>query len=247
MKNLLILLMTTCTLFAQLEVYTNIAKTNNSIAKNQFFQISLDIIKQMQKTLGKNNAVKIYPAKKYNKDTKNTIFIGTTDSFTQDNFKALNIFTTEKYTLYGNKHEIYYIDTLKDAKSVKKIYCKKYKLFQNIFKNNKFHNISYIKKRNTGLKNLLKYKQRLWLMSNWKIKKATKKYYKKIKPIHTVTTKETHIMLPNNINDKEFQSWKNALTAMQTNGTLKKIVAKWEKKLNLNLELQANGAITVVD
>lgn len=249
MGKLFLLFIITVSLYGQLNVYTNLESSKKKFNSNNFIQISLAIVKELEKEANKNKKVHLQPLKKYNQGIKNAIFIGSPNEIVNQQFTLFKPLISQKYKLYGNRYEIYYIDSLEDAKSAKQIYCKQSQLTENMLKKNNFENLSYVKKSSTGLKRMVKSQERLWLNSDWEVNKyakLAKLNTQELKPVLELQNNKKYLMFPKSMDLSTYEKYSNAYMTLKTNGTLNEIVQKWEKILNIKLELNDQG-ISVIE
>jgi len=241
--------------FAELKIYTNEEPPQQFTQNGILTGIGTDIIQEIQKRLGTNETINVYPwtrAIAITKKHKNTILY--LAEKTEDRipfYHFIGPILQKKYILYGKSDLNIKIDSLKKAKNIGKISCVLDDVREVFLRKKAFKELIYGEDQEKALNLMLNNRSTLWASSDWENKIQMKKQNKDenlIKPIYLLFQNKNYIAINKKTNPQIIKKWKNTLKEIKQDGTMDKIAQKWGKILGLKLQfMKKYDAIGIVE
>ncbi len=233
-KNfLLIILLSISTSYASdnITLLTENKPPINFINKNgQTTGLSVELVQKMAKRLGDACKIKVVPWNKGYKDTlknSNTAFFSTTWSIERDKlFKWVGPLLTNQVILYKKKGNPVTINTIDDAKKVKRIGTYKNDSKEHILKLKGFKNLDSAIDNISNPKKLMAGKIDLWIstaIQSGPTCKIAGINSSKIEPVLTLRKQKMYLAFSKKTKDTIVNKWQKAFNSLLKEGIVKKI------------------------
>jgi len=200
--------------------------------------ISVEIVRAIQKEVGNNSKIKVYPwsrGMKLLEKRKNYALFSTLRTKQRENkFKWVGPLAKMELVFFKKTNSKIKINSIDDAKKVSKIGVTNKVANYDILKAMGFKNLDVIKSGVDvkNIKKLIKGRIDLWpaLKSTGIYNAKIMGYAGKIEPIDNVTIFEgdLYIAFNKNTDDKIIKKWQSALDKLKENGTIKEIIKRYK-------------------
>ena len=205
-------------------------------ADGKLVGISVEIVKAIQKELNDNSKIKVYPwnrGVKILEHKKNSALFSMMRTPKRENrYKWVGPLASLKLVFFKREDFILKLNSIDDAKKVKKIGVTKEMPNYQILKSLKFNNLDVLNSNDTAnIKKLVKKRINLWLSVRAAgIYSSIKMGYKDIiVPIDNIVLAkgDLYIAFNKQTDDEVINKWQKALDKLKQNGIIKKIIYKY--------------------
>ncbi len=199
---------------------------------------SVDIVKEIQKRVGSNETIKVYPwARAYKKalTDENVVLFGMTHTKARhDLFKWIGPLATKRDILVALKGSGIKIKTLADAKTVKSIGTLRDDTRERLLKSFGFTNLKPVSDELMKAKKLAMGRIDLWAYKIPGLRtvcELAEVDYHQFKEVYNLREIKVDIAFSKNTSDEIVNKWRTAFDAMLADGTIKQIQKKWNLRL----------------
>jgi len=199
---------------------------------------SVEIVKEIQRRVGSHEKIKVYPwARAYKMALKdeNVVLFGTTyTKIRHDKFKWIGPLATKRDILVAKKGSGIKINSLEDAKKVKRIGTLRDDTREHLLKRLGFTNLEPVSDEQKNAKKLVLGRIDLWTYKKPGLKTVCELAgvdYDEIEEVFHLRKIDLMIAFSKKTSDSIVQNWRNAFTEMLADGTIMQIRRKWNLKV----------------
>jgi polar amino acid transport system substrate-binding protein len=199
---------------------------------------SVEIVKEIQKRVGSHEKIKVYPwarAYKMALEDENVVLFGTTyTKVRHDKFKWIGPLATKRDILVAKKGSGIKINSLEDAKKVKRIGTLRDDTREHLLKRLGFTNLEPVSDEQKNAKKLVLGRIDLWTYKKPGLKTVCELAgvdYDEIEEVFHLRKIDLMIAFSKKTSDSIVQNWRNAFTEMLADGTIMQIRRKWNLKV----------------
>ena len=196
---------------------------------------SVEIVKEIQKRVGSREDIKVYPwarAYKMALEDENVVLFGMTHTKVRENiFKWVGPLATKRDILVAKKGSGIKINSLEDAKKVKRIGTLRDDTRERLLQSHGFTNLESVSDEQKNAKKLAMGRIDLWAYKQPGLKTVCELAgvdYNEIEEVYHLRVSELMIAFSKKTSDSIVQKWRNAFNDMLADGTVNKIHVKWE-------------------
>ena len=198
---------------------------------------SVEIVKEIQRRVGSSEIIKVYPwarAYKMALENENIVLFGMTHTIERDEkFKWVGPLATKRDILVGRKDSGIKINSLEDAKRVKRIGTLRDDTRERLLRKLGFENLESVSDEQLNAKKLVLGRIDLWAYKKPGLKTVCELAgidYGKIQEVYHLREINVSIAFSKKTSDSIVQKWKNSFEEMMADGTIVKIRKKWQHK-----------------
>jgi polar amino acid transport system substrate-binding protein len=199
---------------------------------------SVEIVKEIQRRVGSHEQIKVYPwarAYKMALEDENVVLFGTTYTKERhDKFKWVGPLATKRDILVAKKGSGIKINSLEDAKKVKRIGTLRDDTRERLLKSVGFTNLEPVSDEQKNAKKLVLGRIELWAYKKPGLKTVCELAgvdYNEIEEVYHLRKIDLMIAFSKKTSDSIVQNWRNAFNEMLADGTIMQIRKKWNLKL----------------
>jgi polar amino acid transport system substrate-binding protein len=199
---------------------------------------SVDTVKEIQRRVGSDEPIQVYPwarAYKMALEQENVVLFGTTHTEARhDKFKWIGPLATKRDILVARKDSGIRINSLEDAKKVKRIGTLRDDTRERLLKSLGFTNLEPVSDEQLNAKKLVVGRVDLWTYKIPGLRTVCELAgvdYTKIEEVYNLREINVDIAFSKKTSDSVVEEWRNAFNEMLADGTLVKIRKEWNKKL----------------
>ena len=222
-------------LSAELTILTENLPNLNYIKDGELVGLSVDIVKEIQKRVGSHEQIKVFPwARAYNlalQEENVVLFSMTHTEARKDLFKWICPLVTKRDILVAKKGSGIAINSLEDAKKVKRIGTIRDDSKERLLKSHGFTNLESVSDEQKNAKKLILGRIDLWVNKQPGLKTVCDLAgvdYNQIEEVFHLRKRDLCIAFSKNTSDSIVQKWRNAFNDMLADGTILQIRNKWD-------------------
>ena len=223
---------------AELTILTENLPPLNYLKDGLLVGPSVEIVKEIQRRVGSHEQIKVYPwarAYKMALEDENVVLFGTTyTKVRHDKFKWIGPLATKRDILVAKKGSGIKINSLEDAKKVKRIGTLRDDTRGRLLKRLGFTNLEPVSDEQKNAKKLVLGRIDLWTYKKPGLKTVCELAgvdYNEIEEVYHLRKIDLMIAFSKKTSDSIVQNWRNAFTEMLADGTIMQIRKKWNLKL----------------
>jgi polar amino acid transport system substrate-binding protein len=223
---------------AELTILTENLPPLNYLKDGVLVGPSVEIVKEIQKRVGSHEKIKVYPwarAYKMALEDENVVLFGTTyTKVRHDKFKWIGPLATKRDILVAKKSSGIKINSLEDAKKVKRIGTLRDDTREHLLKRLGFTNLEPVSDEQKNAKKLVLGRIDLWTYKKPGLKTVCELAgvdYDEIEEVFHLRKIDLMIAFSKKTSDSIVQNWRNAFTEMLADGTIMQIRRKWNLKV----------------
>jgi polar amino acid transport system substrate-binding protein len=236
-----ILIITQPVLCEELTILTENLPPLNYVDNGVLVGPSVEIVKEVQKRVGSLEQIQVYPwsrAYKMALEEKNVILFGMTyTKVRHDKFKWVGPLATKRDILVAKKGSGIIIDSLEDAKKVKRIGTLRDDTRGRLLESQGFTNLEPVSDEQLNAKKLALGRIDLWAYKIPGLRTVCDLAgvdYTEFKEVYHLREIDLMIAFSKKTSDSIVQKWRDAFNEMLVDGTLLQIRKKWNIKLEDN-------------
>jgi polar amino acid transport system substrate-binding protein len=221
-------------LSAELTILTENLPNLNYIKDGELVGLSVDIVKEIQKRVGSHEQIKVFPwARAYNlalQEENVVLFSMTHTEARKDLFKWICPLVTKRDILVAKKGSGIAINSLEDAKKVKRIGTIRDDSKERLLKSHGFTNLESVSDEQKNAKKLILGRIDLWVNKQPGLKTVCDLAgvdYNQIEEVFHLRKRDLCIAFSKNTSDSIVLKWKNTFHEMLADGTIQQIRNKW--------------------
>ena len=221
-------------LSAELTILTENLPPLNYLKDGVLVGPSVEIVKEIQKRVGSSEEIKVYPwarAYKMALADENVVLFGMTHTkVREDIFKWVGPLATKRDILVAKKGSGVKINSLEDAKKVKRIGTLRDDTRERLLQSHGFTNLESVSDEQKNAQKLVMGRIDLWAYKQPGLKTVCELAgvdYNEIEEIFHLRVIDVSIAFSKKTSDSIVQKWRNAFNDMLADGTIKKIRDKW--------------------
>jgi polar amino acid transport system substrate-binding protein len=225
-------------LSAELTILTENLPPLNYMEDGVLVGPSVDIVKEIQKRVGSHEQIKVYPwarAYKMALEEKNVVLFGMTHTkVREDIFKWVGPLATKRDILVAKKGSGIKINSLEDAKKVKRIGTLRDDTRERLLKSHGFTNLEPVSDEQKNAKKLALGRIDLWTYKKPGLRTVCELAgvdYNEIEEVYHLREIELMIAFSKKTSDSIVQKWRDAFSEILADGTIMQIRKKWNDKL----------------
>ena len=225
-------------LSAELTILTENLPPLNYVEDGVLVGPSVDIVREIQRRVGSDDEIKVYPwarAYKMALEEENVVLFGMTHTEVRDDqFKWIGPLATKRDILVAKKGSGIRINSLEDAKKVKRIGTLRDDTRERLLKRQGFTNLEPVSDEQMNARKLVLGRIDLWTYKIPGLRTVCDLAgvdYKEIEEIYSLREINVDIAFSKKTSDTIVQKCKNAFNAMVADGTLMKIRKRWNKRI----------------
>ena len=225
-------------LSAELTILTENLPPLNYVKDGVLVGPSVEIVKEIQRRVGSHEQIKVYPwARAYRMalEDENVVLFGTTHTKVRhDKFKWVGPLATKRDILVAKKGSGIKINTLEDAKKVKRIGTLRDDTRERLLKRHGFTNLEPVSDEQKNAKKLVLGRIDLWTYKIPGLRTVCELAgvdYNEVEEVYSLREIDVSIAFSKKTSDAIVQKWKNAFNEMLADGTIMQIRKKWNMKL----------------
>jgi polar amino acid transport system substrate-binding protein len=225
-------------LSAELTILTENLPPLNYLKDGVLVGPSVEIVKEIQRRVGSHEQIKVYPwarAYKMALEDENVVLFGTTYTKERhDKFKWVGPLATKRDILVAKKGSGIKINSLEDAKKVKRIGTLRDDTRESLLKSVGFTNLEPVSDEQKNAKKLVLGRIELWAYKKPGLKTVCELAgvdYNEIEEVYHLRKIDLMIAFSKKTSDSIVQNWRNAFNEMLADGTIMQIRKKWNLKL----------------
>lgn len=199
---------------------------------------SVDTVKEIQRRVGSDEPIQVYPwarAYKMALEQQNVVLFGTTHTEARhDKFKWIGPLATKRDILVARKGSGIRINSLEDAKKVKRIGTLRDDTRERLLKSLGFTNLEPVSDEQLNAKKLVVGRVDLWTYKIPGLRTVCELAgvdYTKIEEVYNLREINVDIAFSKETSDSIVEEWRSAFDEMLADGTLIKIRKEWNRKL----------------
>jgi len=223
---------------AELTILTENLPPLNYLKDGLLVGPSVEIVKEIQRRVGSHEEIKVYPwarAYKMALEDENVVLFGTTyTKVRHDKFKWIGPLATKRDILVVKKGSGIKINSLEDAKKVKRIGTLRDDTRGRLLKRLGFTNLEPVSDEQKNAKKLVLGRIDLWTYKKPGLKTVCELAgvdYNEIEEVYHLRKIDLMIAFSKKTSDSIVQNWRNAFNEMLADGTIMQIRKKWNDKL----------------
>jgi polar amino acid transport system substrate-binding protein len=225
-------------LSAELTILTENLPPLNYVKDGVLVGPSVEIVKEIQRRVGSHEQIKVYPwarAYKMALEDENVVLFGTTHTEVRhDKFKWIGPLATKRDILVAKKGSGIKINTLEDAKKVRRVGTLRDDTREQYLKLNGFTNLEPVSDEQKNAQKLILGRIDLWAYKKPGLKTVCELAgvdYNEIEEVYHLREINVDIAFSKKTSDSIVQKWRNAFSEMLADGTVLRIRKKWNDKL----------------
>ena len=225
-------------LSAELTILTENLPPLNYLKGGVLVGPSVEIVKEIQRRIGSHEQIKVYPwarAYKMALEDENVVLFGTTyTKVRHDKFKWIGPLATKRDILVAKRGSGITINSLEDAKKVKRIGTLRDDTRERLLKRHGFTNLESVSDEQKNAKKLVLGRIDLWTYKKPGLKTVCELAgvdYNEIEEVFHLRKIDLMIAFSKKTSDSIVQNWSNAFNEMLADGTIMQIRKKWNLKL----------------
>jgi polar amino acid transport system substrate-binding protein len=222
-------------LSAELTILTENLPPLNYVENGVLVGPSVEIVKEIQRRVGSHEQIKVYPwarAYKMALEEENVVLFGMTHTKVRDDiFKWVGPLATKRDILVAKKGSGIKINSLEDAKKVKRIGTLRDDTRENLLKSHGFTNLEPVSDEQKNAKKLVLGRIDLWAYKQPGLKTVCDLAgvdYNEMEEVYHLRVIDVSIAFSNKTSDSIVQKWRNAFDEMLADGTIMQIRNKWK-------------------
>jgi polar amino acid transport system substrate-binding protein len=199
---------------------------------------SVEIVREIQRRLGSHEQIEVYPwARAYKRaleDENVVLFSMTYTKARHDKFKWIGPLAKKRDILVAKKGSGIEINSLEDAKKVKRIGTLRDDTRERLLKSLGFTNLEPVSDERKNAKKLILGRIDLWTYKKPGLRTVCELAgvdYDEVEELYHLREIELMIAFSKKTSDEIVQKWRNAFNEMLADGTIMKIRKKWNAKL----------------
>ena len=223
---------------AELTILTENLPPLNYLKDGVLVGPSVEIVKEIQRRVGSHEEIKVYPwarAYKMALEDENVVLFGMTyTKVRHDKFKWIGPLATKRDILVVKKGSGIKINSLEDAKKVKRIGTLRDDTRERLLKRLGFTNLEPVSDEQKNAKKLVLGRIDLWTYKKPGLKTVCELAgvdYNEIEEVYHLRKIDLMIAFSKKTSDSIVQNWRNAFNEMLADGTIMQIRKKWNLKL----------------
>ncbi|MEJ2234488.1 MAG: transporter substrate-binding domain-containing protein [Syntrophobacterales bacterium] len=225
-------------LSAELTILTENLPPLNYVEDGVLVGPSVDTVREIQRRVGSNEEIKVYPwarAYKMALEEENIVLFGMTHTEVRhDQFKWIGPLATKRDILVAKKGSGIRINSLEDAKKVKRIGTLRDDTRERLLKSQGFTNLEPVSDEQMNARKLVLGRIDLWTYKIPGLRTVCDLAgvdYKEMEEVYSLREINVDIAFSKKTSDAIVQKWNNAFNQMTADGTLMKIRKRWNNKL----------------
>ena len=225
-------------LSAELTILTENLPPLNYLKDGVLVGPSVEIVKEIQRRVGSHEQIKVYPwarAYKMALEDENVVLFGTTyTKVRHDKFKWVGPLATKRDILVAKKGSGIKINSLEDAKKVKRIGTLRDDTRERLLNSLGFTNLEPVSDEQKNAKKLVLGRIDLWTYKKPGLKTVCELAgvdYNEIEEVYHLRKIDLMIAFSKKTSDSIVQNWRNAFNEMLADGTIMQIRKKWNNIL----------------
>jgi len=195
---------------------------------------SVEIVKEIQKRVGSHEQIKVFPwarAYKMALEKENVVLFGMTHTKDrEDKFKWIGPLATKRDILVAKKDSGIVINSLEDAKKVKRIGTLRDDTRERLLKSHGFTNLESVSDEQKNAKKLAAGRIDLWTYKKPGLKTVCELAgvdYNEFEEVFHLRKIDLSIAFSKKTSDSIVEKWRNAFNEMLNDGTIQRIRNKW--------------------
>jgi polar amino acid transport system substrate-binding protein len=225
-------------LAAELTILTENLPPLNYIKDGILVGPSVEIVKEIQRRVGSHEQIKVFPwarAYKMALEDENVVLFGMTHTkVRKDKFKWVGPLATKRDILVAKKGSGIIINSLEDAKKVKRIGTLRDDTRERLLKSHGFTNLEPVSDEQKNAQKLVLGRIDLWTYKKPGLRTVCELAgvdHNEIEEVYHLREIELMIAFSKKTSDSIVQKWRDAFNDMLADGTLMQIRKKWNDKL----------------
>ena len=225
-------------LSAELTILTENLPPLNYVEDGVLVGPSVDIVREIQRRVGSQEEIKVYPwarAYKMALEEENVVLFGMTHTEVRhEQFKWIGPLATKRDILVAKKGSGIRINSLEDAKKVKRIGTLRDDTRERLLKSQGFTNLEPVSDEQMNAQKLVLGRIDLWTYKIPGLRTVCDLAgvdYKEMEEVYSLREINVDIAFSKKTSDSIVQKWKNAFNEMVADGTLMKIRKRWNKRI----------------
>ena len=225
-------------LSAELTILTENLPPLNYVEDGVLVGPSVDTVREIQRRVGSHEEIKVYPwarAYKMALEEENVVLFGMTHTEVRhDQFKWIGPLATKRDILVAKKGSGIQINSLEDAKKVKRIGTLRDDTRERLLKSQGFTNLEPVSDEQMNAQKLVLGRIDLWTYKTPGLRTVCDLAgvdYKEMEEVYSLREINVDIAFSKKTPDAIVQKWNNAFNEMTADGTLMKIRKRWNNKL----------------
>ncbi len=221
-------------LSTELTILTENLPNLNYIKDGELVGLSVDIVKEIQKRVGSHEQIKVFPwARAYSLalEEKNVVLFSITHTESRKGlFKWICPLVTKRDILVAKKGSGIEINSLEDAKKVKRIGTIRDDSKERLLKSHGFTNLESVSDEQQNVKKLILGRIDLWVNKQPGLKTVCDLAgvdYHQLEEVFHLRERDLCIAFSRNTSDSIVRKWRNAFNDMLTDGTIQQIRNTW--------------------
>jgi len=222
----------------QLTILTENLPPLNYLRNGVLVGPSVEIVKEIQRRIGSHEEIRVYPwarAYKIALEDENVVLFGTTyTKVRHDKFKWIGPLATKRDILVAKKGSGITINSLDDAKKVKRIGTLRDDTRERLLKRHGFINLEPVSDEQKNAKKLVLGRIDLWTYKIPGLKTVCELAgvdYNEIEEVYHLRKIDLMIAFSKKTSDSIVQKWRNAFNEMLADGTIMQIRKRWNNIL----------------
>jgi len=222
----------------QLTILTENLPPLNYLRNGVLVGPSVEIVKEIQRRIGSHEEIRVYPwarAYKMALEDENVVLFGTTyTKVRHDKFKWIGPLATKRDILVAKKGSGITINSLDDAKKVKRIGTLRDDTRERLLKRHGFTNLEPVSDEQKNAKKLVLGRIDLWTYKIPGLKTVCELAgvdYNEIEEVYHLRKIDLMIAFSKKTSDSIVQKWRNAFNEMLADGTIMQIRKRWNNIL----------------
>jgi polar amino acid transport system substrate-binding protein len=225
-------------LSAELTILTENLPPLNYVENGELVGPSVDIVKEIQRRVGSHEKIEVYPwARAYKmalEDENIVLFSMTYTKIRYDKFKWIGPVAKKRDILVAKKGSGLKINSLEDARKVKRIGTLRDDTRERLLKGLGFTNLEPVSDEQLNARKLDLGRIDLWTYKKPGLRTVCELAgvdFNEIEEVYNLREIDLMIAFSKKTSDSIVEKWRNAFTEMLADGTVMKIRKKWNKKL----------------
>ena len=225
-------------LSAELIILTENLPPLNYVEDGVLVGPSVDTVKEIQRRVGSQEEIKVYPwARAYQMalEKENVVLFGMTHTeIRHEQFKWIGPLATKRDILVAKKGSGITINSLEDAKKVKRIGTLRDDTRERLLKRQGFTNLEPVSDEQMNARKLVLGRIDLWTYKIPGLRTVCDLAgvdYKKMEEVYSLREINVDIAFSKKTSEAIVQKWKKAFDEMIADGTLMKIRKRWNKRI----------------
>ena len=221
-------------LSSELTILTENLPPLNYLENDVLVGPSVEIVKEIQRRVGSNEPIQVYPwarAYKIALEEKNVILFGMTyTKVREDKFKWVGPIATKRDILVAKKGSGIKINSLEDAKKVKRIGTLRDDTREHLLKSHGFTNLESVSDEQLNAKKLALGRIDLWAIKIPGLRTVCDLAgvdYTEFEEVYHLREIDLMIAFSKKTSDSILQKWRDAFNEMVADGTIARIHNKW--------------------